>query len=81
MAVNMPPCNTCMLNPQAEASADDDNWISAGNKPVATPEISEIDEAPAEEPQAGESLDEEAAEQPPLALGGDHQPASGAAIQ
>lgn len=81
MAVNMPPCNTCMLNPQAEASADDDNWISAGNKPVSTPEPTEIDEATAEELQAGESLDEEAAEQPPLALGGDHQPASGAAIQ
>ena len=77
MAVNMPPCNTCMLNPQADASADDDNWISAGNKPVETPEI---DETPAEELQAGESVEEEAAEQPPL-MGGDHQPASGAAIQ
>ena len=78
MAVNMPPCNTCMLNPQAEASADDDNWISAGNKPAESPEM---DESTAEELQAGEPLDEEAAEQPPLALGGDHQPASGAAIQ
>ena len=77
MAVNMPPCNTCMLNPQADASADDDNWISAGNKPVETPEI---DETPAEELQAGESVEEESAEQPPL-MGGDHQPASGAAIQ
>ena len=80
MAVNMPPCNTCMLNPQADASADDDNWISAGNKPVAAPEPPEIDETPAEELQTGESVEEEAAEQPPL-MGGDHQPASGAAIQ
>lgn len=78
MAVNMPPCNTCMLNPQADASADDDNWISAGNKAVV--ESSEINEAPAEELQTGEPVDEEAAEQPPL-MGGDHQPASGAAIQ
>ena len=30
--------------------------------------------------QAGEPVDEEAAEQPPL-IGGEHQPASGAAIQ
>ncbi|WP_291442841.1 hypothetical protein [Desulfovibrio sp.] len=78
IAVNMPPCNTCVLNPQADAGAEDDNWISAGNKAVVEP--SEIDESPAEELQAGEPVDEEAAEQPPL-IGGEHQPASGAAIQ
>ena len=78
IAVNMPPCNTCVLNPQADAGAEDDNWISAGNKAVVEP--SEINEAPAEELQAGETVDEEAAEQPPL-IGGEHQPASGAAIQ
>lgn len=78
IAVNMPPCNTCVLNPQADAGAEDDNWISAGNKAVVEP--SEIDESPAEELQAGEPVDDEAAEQPPL-IGGEHQPASGAAIQ
>ena len=80
LAINMPPCNTCMLNPQADASADDDNWISAGNKAAEPSEPAEINEAPAEELQAGEPVDEEAAEQPPL-IGGEHQPASGAAIQ
>lgn len=30
MAVNMPPCNTCMRNPEAEDGASDDNWISDG---------------------------------------------------
>lgn len=78
IAVNMPPCNTCVLNPQADAGAEDDNWISAGNKAVVEP--SEIDEAPAEDFQGVETVDEEAAEQPPL-IGGEHQPASGAAIQ
>ncbi len=78
ITVNMPPCNTCVLNPQADAGAEDDNWISAGNKAVVEP--SEIDESPAEKLQAGEPVDEEAAEQPPL-IGGEHQPASGAAIQ
>ena len=78
MAVNMPPCNTCTLNPQADASAEDDNWISAGNKPVET---LATNEDPAEELHAGESIDEEAATEQPPHIDGDHQPASGAAIQ
>ena len=39
MAVNMPPCSTCILNPEAADGASDDNWITDG-----------VNEVPAEQP-------------------------------
>lgn len=49
MAVNMPPCNTCMRNPEAEDGAKDDNWISDGvNTGTVPAEIS--DDVPADQP-------------------------------
>jgi len=68
MAVNMPPCNSCILNPQADAGAEDDNWIYAGDTAALENSV--------EKP-----VDEESAEQGLPSIGDEHQPASGAAIQ
>ena len=49
MAVNMPPCNTCMRNPEAEVGAKDDNWISDGAIEEIVP-AETSDDVPADQP-------------------------------
>lgn len=46
MAVNMPPCSTCMRNPEAADGASDDNWITDGVNTEKAP----VEDVPADQP-------------------------------
>ncbi|MEG6502524.1 MULTISPECIES: hypothetical protein [unclassified Desulfovibrio] len=46
MSVNMPPCSTCILNPEAADGASDDNWITDGVNTEKAP----VEDVPADQP-------------------------------